>query len=63
VAAKDNVTRPAASDALEWAEVAAMLGDFREALAWLEYVELVGGELPATLAERRAEWSARAAGG
>ena len=51
------------SDALEWAEVAAMLGDFADAVAWLEYAERVGGELPARLAERRADWSARASGG
>jgi hypothetical protein len=63
VAAKDNVTRPAVSDALEWAEVAAMLGDFADAVAWLEYVEEVVGELPASFAERRADWSARASAG
>ncbi len=40
-----------------------MLGDFADALAWLEYVERVGGEVPATFAERRADWSARASGG
>lgn len=58
--ASENGTEPAVSDALEWAEVAAMLGDFGDALAWLEYVERVDGELPAAFAERRADWSARA---
>ena len=48
------------SDALDWAEVAAMLGDYADAIAWLEYVERVGGELPAAFAERRADWVARA---
>ncbi len=51
------------SEAIDWAEVAAMLGDYADAVAWLEYVERVGGELPASLAERRADWVARAANG
>lgn len=63
MAARDEGTQPAVSDALEWAEVAAMLGDFAEAVAWLEYVEQVDGALPAVFAERRADWSARASAG
>lgn len=52
--------KPAVSDALDWAEVAAMLGDYGDALAWLDYVERVDGELPPALAERRADWRTRA---
>ena len=40
-----------------------MLGDFADAVAWLEYVEQVDGGLPSAFAERRADWSARAAAG
>jgi hypothetical protein len=60
VAARDEGTQPAVSDALEWAEVAAMLGDFADAVAWLEYAERMGGALPAAFAERRTDWSTRA---
>jgi hypothetical protein len=63
VAARDEGIQPAVSDALEWAEVAAMLGDFADAVGWLDYVEQVDGELPAAFAERRADWSARASAG
>jgi hypothetical protein len=52
---------PAVSDALEWAEVAAMLGDYADAVAWLEYVERADGQLPDAFAERRADWSTKAA--
>ena len=51
------------TDALEWAEVAAMLGDYEDAVAWLEYVERVDGELPTEFAGRREDWAARAANG
>jgi hypothetical protein len=46
--------------ALDWAEVAAMLGDFREAVSWLVHVEWLQGGLPPELAERRAVWSCAA---
>jgi hypothetical protein len=46
--------------ALDWAEVAAMLGDFREAISWLEYVEWLHGSLPSELAERRVTWACAA---
>jgi hypothetical protein len=46
--------------ALDWAEVAAMLGDFHEALSWLEYVEWLQGTLPPELAERRTAWASAA---
>jgi hypothetical protein len=42
--------------AIDWAETAAMLGDFREAVSWLAYVEWVQGTLPPELAELRARW-------
>ncbi len=47
--------------ALDWAEVAAMLGDFRDAIAWLDLAEQLRGSLPADLAARRRDWIARAA--
>jgi hypothetical protein len=40
-----------------------MLGDFADAVAWLDYAERAGGELPAAFAKRRADWSARASAG
>jgi hypothetical protein len=43
--------------ALDWAEVAAMLGDFHEAVSWLEYVEWLSGTLPPELAELRKTWA------
>jgi len=46
--------------ALDWAEVAAMLGDFHEAVSWLEYVEWLQGSLPPELAERRTTWACAA---
>jgi hypothetical protein len=63
VATRENGNRLPASDALEWAEVAAMLGDYAEAVAWLEYVERVEGGLPEAFAERRADWVTKAAKG
>jgi hypothetical protein len=50
---------PPMAAALDWAEVAAMLGDYREALAWLEYVERASGALPAEYAEHRRAWLAQ----
>jgi hypothetical protein len=42
--------------AVDWAEVAAMLGDYREAVSWLVYVEWLQGKLPPELAELRERW-------
>jgi hypothetical protein len=42
--------------ALDWAEVAAMLGDYRDALDWLAYVERIEGSVPAEYVERRRAW-------
>jgi hypothetical protein len=47
--------------ALDWADVAAMLGDFREAVSWLVYVEWLQGSLTPELEQLRARWE-RAAG-
>ncbi|HTX45726.1 MAG TPA: hypothetical protein VMD48_05595 [Solirubrobacteraceae bacterium] len=47
--------------AVDWAEVAAMLGDYREAVSWLVYVEWLQGSLTPELEELRARWD-RAAG-
>jgi hypothetical protein len=52
---------PGVRTALDWAEVAAMLGDFREAVAWLDYVESHEGPLTSELAARRRAWAALAA--
>jgi hypothetical protein len=49
---------PTVAMALDWAEVAAMLGDYREALAWLDYVERTKGGVPTEYAERRRAWLA-----
>ena len=45
--------------ALDWAEVAAMLGDFAEALTWLDKAATLTGGLPDEFAARRSEWTAR----
>ena len=46
--------------ALDWADVAAMLGDFDDAVAWLDRAsELLGGPLPDDLQARRREWVTR----
>ena len=45
--------------ALDWAEVAAMLGDFRDAVGWLDYAQRVDGTLPARFAARRRAWLER----
>jgi hypothetical protein len=42
--------------ALDWAEVAAMLGDIREALSWLNLVESIGGTIPGHLIDQRQLW-------
>jgi hypothetical protein len=49
-----------ANRALDWAEVAAMLGDYRDALAWLDVAERLLGSLPADLSAQRPAWLARA---
>jgi hypothetical protein len=36
-----------------------MLGDFREALSWLNLVESIGGTIPGDLLERRRAWLQR----
>jgi hypothetical protein len=46
--------------ALDWAEVAAMLGDFREALSWLNLAESIGANIPADLIAQRQLWLKRA---
>jgi hypothetical protein len=48
--------------ALDWAEVAAMLGDYQEALSWLGYIESRRASLAPELAARRAAWARAAAG-
>ena len=52
---------PTVAMALDWAEVAAMLGDYRDALAWLDYVERIEGRVPNEYAERRRSWLTRTA--
>ena len=52
-AAPDN---PGVEAALDWAEVAAMLGDYAEALSWLDYIESYEGALAPELADRRRAW-------
>jgi hypothetical protein len=42
--------------ALDWAEVAAMLGDYAEAVSWLDYVASVEDGLRDDIAERRRAW-------
>jgi hypothetical protein len=49
---------PGVETALDWAEIAAMLGDFSEAVAWLDYVEQREGALSNELSERRRKWTA-----
>ena len=45
-----------AQRALDWADVAAMLGDFDEAVGWLERARQALGSLPPELEARRREW-------
>jgi hypothetical protein len=52
---------PSIDTALDWAEIAAMLGDYRDAVAWLEYVERMGGQLPSAFVKRRSAWASKAA--
>lgn len=47
--------------ALDWAETAGMLGDYREAVSWLVYIEWCRGSLTPELEQMRARWE-RAAG-
>lgn len=42
--------------ALDWADVAAMLGDFDEAVGWLDRAAELLGSLPPKLEARRREW-------
>ena len=42
--------------AVDWAETAAMLGDFPEAVSWLAYVEWLQGSLSPELADLRERW-------
>jgi hypothetical protein len=42
--------------ALDWADVAAMLGDFDEAVGWLDRAAGLLGSLPPELEARRREW-------
>lgn len=45
-----------AQRALDWADVAAMLGDFNEAVGWLDRAREALGSLPPELEARRREW-------
>jgi hypothetical protein len=54
--ARGNRRAAAIRRALDWAEVAAMLGDFREALSWLNLVESIGGTVPDALVAERRLW-------
>ena len=45
---------------LDWADVAAMLGDYDEAVAWLDRAADLIGALPDELQLRRREWVALA---
>lgn len=42
--------------ALDWADIAAMLGDFDEAISWLDQAAEHLGSLPPELEARRREW-------
>jgi hypothetical protein len=46
-----------AQRALDWADVAAMLGDFEEAVGWLDRAAELLGSLPPQLEARRREWT------
>jgi hypothetical protein len=50
-----------AAAALDWAETAAMLGDYSEAVMWLDYSASISGSGRPEFAERRALWAERAA--
>jgi hypothetical protein len=49
--AEDEVQR-----AVDWADVAAMLGDFEEAVGWLDHTAELLGSLPPDLEARRRDW-------
>jgi hypothetical protein len=44
--------------ALDWADVAAMLGDFEEAVSWLDRAAGLLGSLTPELEARRRDWLA-----
>lgn len=44
---------------LDWADVAAMLGDFEEAVSWLDHAAEQLGSLPPELEARRRELTGR----
>jgi hypothetical protein len=50
------VAETSVETAIDWAEIAGMLGDFREAVSWLVYVEWLQGSLSPELAEMRKRW-------
>jgi hypothetical protein len=54
--ARGMSTETSVGTALDWADIAAMLGDYREALSWLVYVEWLQGSLSPELAGLRASW-------
>jgi hypothetical protein len=45
-----------AQRAVDWADVAAMLGDFEEAVSWLDHAAKLLGSLPPDLDARRRDW-------
>jgi hypothetical protein len=45
-----------AQRAVDWADVAAMLGDFEEAVSWLDRAAKLLGSLPPDLDARRRDW-------
>lgn len=49
---------PGVEAARDWADVAAMLGEFEEALSWLDYIESREGTLGPELEARRRGWLA-----
>ncbi len=48
--------RAAVENTLRWADQAAGRGDFRAALAWLAWLDLIGEELPDGYGTKRAAW-------
>ena len=42
--------------ALDWADIAAMLGDYGEAVGWLDRARELLGSLPCEWEARRREW-------
>lgn len=45
-----------AQRAVDWADVAAMLGDFDDAVSWLDRAAELVGSLPPELEARRRDW-------